>query len=193
MKTKDMRACRWQRVTKRRFFLDSGVTNGRRYAASLMFIDEVTSPFVNSRGAVLADAGYVWLQYALEGERWWLTAAFGPDGTLWQMYFDVTDGNRFTDPDDPDFDDLYLDVVLDPDHAVTVLDRDELEEALCTGDITEEQHEAAVKESERLVSVLSSRPEEMFFRCAELYGRLKDSYGKTAPGSSLSSDDQEES
>ncbi len=192
MKTKDIRACRWQRVTRRRFFLESGSKDGRRYAASLMFIDEVTAPFVNSRGVTLADAGYVWLQYALEGESWWLTAAFGPDGDLLQMYFDVTDGNRLTDPDDPDFDDLYLDVVLDPDHAVTVLDRDELDEALLLGDITKEQHEAASKECARLVSVLSSRPEELFSRCTELYDRLKDSYGKTAADGGLPSDDQEE-
>lgn len=187
-----MRACRWQRVTKRRFFLESGSKDGRRYAASLMFIDEVTAPFVNSRGMTLADAGYIWLQYALESESWWLTAAFGPDGDLLQMYFDVTDGNRFTDPDDPDFDDLYLDVVLDPDHAVTVLDRDELDEALSMGDITKEQHEAASKECARLVSVLSSRPEELFLRCAKLYGRLKHSYDTTVPDGGLSPDDQEE-
>ena len=176
MKTKDMRACRWQRVTKRRFFLDSGTKDGRRYAASLMFIDEVTSPFINSRGAVLADAGYVWLQYALEGDRWWLTAAFGPDGTLRQMYFDVTDGNRFTDPDDPDFDDLYLDVVLDPDHVVTVLDRDELDEALACQDITKQQYQAALTECERLVSYLSSRPEEACARCVSLWNRLNALY-----------------
>ena len=92
----------------------------------------------------------------------------------------------------PDFDDLYLDVVLDPDHAVTVLDRDELDEALSMGDITKEQHEAASKECARLVSVLSSRPEELFLRCAKLYDRLKHSYDATVPDGCLSSDDQEE-
>ena len=176
-----MRACRWQRVTKRRFFLESGSKDGKRYAASLMFIDEVTSPFINSRGVTLADAGYVWLQYALEDGHWWLTAAFSPGGDLLQMYFDVTDGNRFTDPDDPDFDDLYLDVVLDPDHTVTVLDRNELDEALSNGDITKEQYEAAAKECERLTALLSSRPDELFSRCSVLYDRLKNSYGSKSP------------
>lgn len=173
MKTKDMRACRWQRVTKRRFYLRSGEKGGKKYAASLMFIDEVTAPFINARGVTLAGAGYIWLQYAPEGERWWLTAAFDPDGTLLQMYFDITDGNRFTDPDDPDFDDLYLDVILDPDHTVTVLDRDELDEAFALGDITEEQYNNALTECDRLVRLLSSRPEEAYSKCTVLRDSLK--------------------
>lgn len=176
IKTKDMRACRWQRVTKRRFFLASGEKDGKKYAASLMFIDEVTAPFVNARGVTLADAGYVWLQYALEDDCWWLTAAFDPEGTLLQMYFDITDGNRFTDPDDPDFDDLYLDVVLDPDQSVTVLDREELDKALVLGDITETQYKDALTECEGLATALSSRPEEAYSRCIALRDSLKAAY-----------------
>lgn len=146
-----------------------------------MFIDEVTAPFVNSRGVILADAGYVWLQYALEGEKWWLTAAFAPDGTLLQMYFDITDGNRFTDPDDPNFNDLYLDVVLDPDRVVTVLDRDELDEALSLGDVTEVQYRNALTECEKLVGYLSSHPKEAYSRCVALRDRLNVSFGHEPP------------
>ena len=54
----------------------------------------------------------------------------------------------------PYFDDLYLDLVVYPDGTVKVDDMDELEEALSSKDITQEQFNLAINTSNKLKSGL---------------------------------------
>lgn len=151
MTGKDMERSTWTRVTEKKQIIRDFACRGHRGKISLLRIDAVTAPMLRTyegRDIVLADAGYYWLQLAIEGGFFWFTAMFGPDGRFIQVYADVTDGNR-TDKDDPDFDDLYLDYVL-YGGRVYELDRDELEEALASGDVTPEQYGTAVREGERV-------------------------------------------
>lgn len=54
------------------------------------------------------------------------------------------------------FDDLYLDLVVYSDGTIIVDDRDEIEEALLSKDITQEQFELAIETSEKLQKGLIS-------------------------------------
>ena len=95
-------------------------------------IDEVTGPLTvhyHSRDVLIADAGYSWFQAAVPGARWWLTAMFDECDRLIQIYFDITGGSRFDDPENPTFEDMYLDIVVSADGSIEVVDRDELDEA----------------------------------------------------------------
>ena len=96
-------------------------------------------------------AGMKWLQLVPDGKSRLITAMYKPDGVLSVCYVDVTERLEY----DPDgvaaYVDKYLDVVFTPEGDVSVHDRDELDEALRAGDITEEQYMAAIKECDRIL------------------------------------------
>ena len=88
---------------------------GRRGKESLLVIREVTGPLTVHDGGedvLIAERDYAWVQIALEELPFWLTAMYDDRGRLIQIYFDITAGNRFDDPDDPTFVDMYLDIVV---------------------------------------------------------------------------------
>lgn len=157
-KERDMRRTDWKRITKRRY-VSRGEADifGSAGRISLTLIDEVTGPLTvhyHSRDVLIADAGYSWLQAAVPGARWWLTAMFDECDRLIQIYFDITGGSRFDDPENPTFEDMYLDIVVSADGSIEVVDRDELDEALQSGAITVLQHGEAIEACEKLEKFL---------------------------------------
>ena len=104
---------------------------GVQGVAALLRVDRVQVPLMDGE-RMLCGAGYDWLQLAPQGERWWCTAFFRPDGQLEQLYFDITRGNALNGPDSH-FEDLFLDVVAEPDGRVFRLDEAELRAAVDAG------------------------------------------------------------
>ena len=104
---------------------------GVQGVAALLRVDRVQVPLMDG-DRMLCGAGYDWLQLAPQGERWWCTAFFRPDGELEQLYFDITRGNALNGPDSH-FEDLFLDVVAEPDGRVFRLDEAELRAAVDAG------------------------------------------------------------
>ncbi len=115
----------------------------------------------------ISDVGYTWYQLALRERYFWLSAAFDDTGALIELYFDVTAGNDFTDPENPCFRDLYLDITVAPDGRIRVLDRDELEQALAEGEITQTEHDGAVAHCEALELWLREHWREAVAFCRE--------------------------
>ena len=157
MKTKNMRRDGWKRVLRRDVRLEDWAWRGWKGKIALIRIHEVTAPLtvtVNGRPVRIADAGYAWLQIAPEGQFEWLTAMFDAEGRLAEIYIDLTDGN-VTDTENPWFRDMYLDYAM-AGGDVEELDRDELEEALRSGDVTEEQYRRTLAEGEKTRKALES-------------------------------------
>lgn len=128
--------------------------------AGVMEIISVTEPWMvkSSLGRVcIADAGYTWLQLSPDEGGWWLTVMYDPEGNLRQYYFDVTLENFVDEDGMPGFTDLYLDVVMNPGGSWVLLDRDELDGALKSGEITPDEHALAVKRSEKVISQIEGR------------------------------------
>ena len=69
----------------------------------------------------------------------------------------------------PYFDDLYLDLVIYADGTVVVDDMDELEDALASGDITNEQFELAIGTCERLKAGMAGDVEALVQFTCECY------------------------
>ncbi len=67
--------------------------------------------------------------------------------------------------------DCYLDLFVYADGNVVVDDRDELDEALETGDITKEQHERMIQTADRLMNGLLKDYDEYL---AFVYRRLQE-------------------
>ena len=174
MVRKDMLRSDWVRIRRKRQIIRDFAAEGREGTISLLEILEITEPLVREyegREVVLADRGYFWLQLGLQGDTAWYTVMFDPRGELVQIYVDVTAGND-CERENPVFDDLYLDFVVHGER-VYELDRDELEAAYASGEISRELYETALAAGERLGKLLREQREQIqtFFR--EQFRQLK--------------------
>lgn len=123
-------------------------------------------------------AGMIWLQLVPDNTNRIVTAMFKPQKrvlrgekypyTVSVWYVDVSAG---TEPDTDGvlkYTDLYLDVIFSPQGDISISDRDELEEALKTGDITEEQYRMAIKEGLVIVEQMCGNYEKTEVWCEKL-------------------------
>ena len=175
MYQKDMRRSDWARILRREYASRDCRMHGRRGKESLLVIREVTGPLVvhdAGEDVLIAEKDYAWVQIALEGLPFWLTAMYDAQRRLIQIYFDITAGNRFDDPENPTFEDMYLDVVVNSRHELYVLDRDELDEALTAGDVTREEWDAAGAACARLYAYLEENREAVAELCGRVYREL---------------------
>ncbi len=179
MSERDMERSTWTRVLSKKQIIRDFALGERRGKISLLKILALTEPMMRSyegREIVLADAGYCWLQLALDRSHAWFTVMFDEQGRLIQIYVDVTDGNRALIAN-PRFEDMYLDYVV---HGARVyeLDRDELDRAFSAGLISRAQYERALAEGEKLFRDLVEHREEIkaFFsaRFRELLPELEE-------------------
>ncbi len=175
MNLRDMRRTDWTRITRRRYISRECTINGSRARESLIFLDEITAPLtVDSVGkqVKIVEKDYSWLQIAEEGAHWWLTSMFDEHGTLLQLYFDITAGNLFDNTDNPRFRDMYLDVIMNPDGDITILDADELSDALARGCITPDEYSQTRQACDELYRLLSSHTAEVLAYCKQAHARL---------------------
>ena len=155
MVTKDMARSEWTRIRAKDQIILPCSCGNRQGKISLLKMLDVRESFCrvyDGKEIILADNGYYWLQFALEGDHVWFTVMFDDQGNLLQIYIDVTNGND-TVKDDPTFEDLFLDYVVYRDH-VYELDRDELDEAFRAGCITKEQYDTAQNSGKAICHVL---------------------------------------
>lgn len=108
--------------------------------------------------------GMLWLQLIPDNQHRAITAKFLPksrmihdvtyDKTISIWYVDVIDGWGFDEDQVAYFKDMYLDVEFDIEGDVLIVDRDELDEAYNSGELTEKQYQTAIAEGEAIVSDL---------------------------------------
>ena len=127
--------------------------------------------------------GMVWLQLIPDNCKRLITAMFLPKektvkGTsypyaLSAIYIDVTEGFEYDSDGVAAYIDKYLDVRLTPEGDIISEDRDELDEALQKGDITEEQYKDALKELELIVEEIGSNVSETEKKCCEILSLMQ--------------------
>ena len=175
MVIKDMRRSDWHRILRREYVSRDCRMHGLRGKESLLVIREVAGPLTVHDGGedvLIAEKDYAWVQIALEGLPFWLTAMYDARGRLIQIYFDITAGNRFDDPDDPTFVDMYLDIVVNSRGELFIMDQDELDEALAEGTITQEEWDKAGAACKRLYAYLEENREAVTELCGRVYREL---------------------
>ena len=176
MPLRDMYRTDWKRILKRDYTSRECLIGGKPARESLIVIRDITAPMtVSSAGEAvkIVEKDYSWLQIAQDRGRWWLTAMFDERNTLLQIYFDITDGNRFDTPDNPAFRDMYLDVVMLPDGRIVPLDEDELTEALQRGEITQSEHDRALSDCAALCAFLRAHTAFVLQECASRQRALR--------------------
>lgn len=122
--------------------------------------------------------GMLWLQLIPDGQHRVITAKFLPDSrtvqgvkysksvSLW--YVDVIDSWGYDEDNVAYFIDQYLDVKFDVEGDVIIEDRNELDEAYKSGELSEEQYQRAVAEGNAIVSELCSNPEKTQLWCQKI-------------------------
>ena len=112
--------------------------------------------------------GMCWMQLVPDNTSRVVTVMYFPDGqhdterinypepanikyqpSIW--YVDVIDGMEYDEYGIAMFIDKYLDVIFTPEGDVKIDDRDELDEAFNTGELTKEQYESAISECEEIL------------------------------------------
>ncbi len=161
----------WKQFLRRKCLIAAVDTPEFAGHAGLLRILEVSEPFV--RRVTLADSNYTWLQLAPEEGRWWLTVMYDPAGRLLQYYFDITARNFVADSGEPMFEDLFLDIVMQPDGDLILLDRDELDLALERGMITPALHAEALRAADELLAQLRGYEPKWRALCAREKLRLE--------------------
>jgi len=157
LKRKDMKRSEWRRILQKEYQYAECSFEGKRGIASILVLQRVTEPLTvcyDHGHVTIANEGDTWLQLAFENSCYWVTAMYNSKNELIQIYFDITNGNCLEPEDNPAFEDLYLDLVLEADGTLHVLDRDELDDALKRDVISQEQHCSAVDTCEWLYSYL---------------------------------------
>lgn len=169
MKMKDMKRTDWARVLRKEETARDFLHDGKQARVSLTILRELTAPLTipyASGDILIADRDYSWLQAAVKDGFVWLTAMYDSHGGLVELYFDITGGNRFDDPENPCFRDMYLDIMVAGD-VMEVLDRDELDEALEQGDITRQEYDHAQTVCRELYTYLQANREAVIAWCGE--------------------------
>lgn len=112
--------------------------------------------------------GMTWLEMIPDDARRVITVMYFPDGThdperqnypltaseeyqpsIW--YVDIIEGTVYDEDGIAAFIDKYLDVIITPEGDVKVDDRDELDAAYASGELTKEQYDAALAEGEDIL------------------------------------------
>lgn len=104
--------------------------------------------------AAVAGKGMVWLQLIPDRGSRAITAMFLPDKRVSVWYVDVIEEAAYDADGVAVFVDKYLDVIFTPQGDVKIDDRDELDAAYQSGELTREQYDAALREGEAIVEEL---------------------------------------
>ena len=176
MKTKNMKRTDWRRLLEKSYTVRDCAPWGYPGRESILRIHKVSQPRWVKEGygrICIADAGHSWVQVACHGQPYWLTAMFDREDRFLQIYFDIARPPCFDDPDDPTFEDLYLDVVLTSQLELVTMDREELDEAWRTGEIDRETYDFALSACERLLRWLFCHKEDLVAYVTRVYNELK--------------------
>lgn len=174
MAVKDMKRSEWKRITSKKQIIENYECHGAKGKISLLKILAVSEPFVRQCGSdflTLADAGYSWLQLAMENDFAWFTVMFDDHDRFLQIYTDMTSGNR-TDIENPCFEDMYIDFVIDRDH-IDKLDQCEAEAALHNGLISPEQYDLLLKHTDMTDAYLMAHQADLIAFFEEEQKKLK--------------------
>lgn len=131
--------------------------------AVLIHFDAVKAPlsvFYGGTRTKTVDRDYSWLQLFPSGAaQYVVTAMFDEKRQLVQCYFDVIARKGKDSAAILWFDDLYLDLILFPNHDLYLVDQDELTEALDEGIIDQEKYAQAWQTAKHLKRFIETHPD----------------------------------
>ena len=98
--------------------------------------------------------GMTWLQLIPDGKNHIITAKYLPKNKVSLWYVDIIEGIEYDTDGVAVFIDKYLDVIFTPQGDMKIDDRHELDEAFQSGELSQEQYNAALRECDMVVAEL---------------------------------------
>ncbi len=95
--------------------------------------------------------GMTWMQLIPDGRQHTLTVKYLPDNTMSICYIDIIESIEYDHDGVAVFIDKYLDVDFTAQGDVSIYDRDELDEALEAGELSDTQYNAALIECDKVI------------------------------------------
>ncbi|WP_170142431.1 DUF402 domain-containing protein [Thermosporothrix hazakensis] len=158
----------WKRVVKRCYAeteLHTPVFHG---TVTLFRIDEVVEPLyfvMDGERVCRADNGYYWMQHFPHGSRYVITTFFNSSREVLGWYIDICARHYRNEQGRLCYEDLYLDLDILPSGKITLLDVDELDEALYSGKITSTEYELAWREAHSLMLAIEHDRFPLLWEC----------------------------
>lgn len=120
--------------------INIGNSNGVAGITKFYNIDKPTEVHYNFKDATIINNGYTWVQLAIKDSNFWIKAMYDQNNELIEIYIDVTRGNYFDDITNPEYEDLFLDIVIPKKGHIYQMDDVELMKALTENVITEDEY-----------------------------------------------------
>ena len=146
MKRKSLSYDSWSVIKRKNFRFQKVQDQTFCGYVSLVQMLEVAEPQIwDFRGEKIAvcQTGYQWLSIMPSEGSYCITAMLDKNSHILLWYIDMIASQGIDEKGIPYFDDLYLDLIVRPNGEIIEDDRDELEEALKQGNITQQQFELA--------------------------------------------------
>ncbi len=116
----------------------------------------------------------VWLTIIPDNASRSISAFFSPERNVTAWYIDVIENTGIDEDGVVYFIDKYLDVILTAQGDVVISDRDELDEAYNSGDLTKEQYESAIYEGECIIKELAADIKQTENMCRQILEKAEE-------------------
>jgi uncharacterized protein len=158
----------WKRILQKRFYCSYFESPEFTGYATLLCLDKVHEPLwakSSKKKVCIVDNKYSWLQFFPKDKNYTMTAQFNEQGQIIQWYFDICLQHGKTENNIPWLDDLFLDIVVFPTGEIELLDFEELQNALAIEEISKNEYDLAISESEKLMTEISENKFALFNLC----------------------------
>ncbi len=115
----------------------------------------------------------IWLTIIPDNAPRSISAFFLPNRRVSAWYVDVIESIGIDEDGVVYFMDLYLDVLMTPEGDVCIDDKDELDYAYASGEITEEQYEGAIQEGECIIKELGTDIQKTEMLCRQILDKAE--------------------
>ncbi|MBR5663011.1 MAG: DUF402 domain-containing protein [Bacilli bacterium] len=123
-------------------------------------INEPVEVHYNYKDATIIDNNYTWIQIAIKNTNFWIKSMFDQNNKMVETYIDVTRNNYFDDLSNPEYEDLFLDIVIPYKGHIYQMDDVELMKALTEGLITDGEYKLSKIVSRNLRNFLDKNHQE---------------------------------
>lgn len=157
MKRKRLDRDIWTSITSKEYIQRDVHDSEFSGVVALLYLRAVTPPSVwqSPYGQItVCETGMKWFQFLPEGEHYLLTAMIDETNKINVIYIDIIANSGIQEDGVAFFDDLYLDLVVYPNGNILIDDREELNAALRSNDISKEQYDLAQQTQNKLLNGL---------------------------------------
>lgn len=138
-------------------FFDDEVFTGDVF---ISYFKNTSAPYFLSSGLKIQDNDYKYLEFYNYSKRIKLTAVYTDKNEIVEWYFDIARGIG-KENGIPYEDDMYLDVVLNPEGKAILIDQDEYDEAFKQLEMTKDEYNEGYKIANELLEKVDGKADEM--------------------------------